>query len=168
MRIRLAATACLLLPLAGCGSKISGAPVPAPPPPLKASITTVDIREWVDDGKGLRFAVEKIEVDPGCTAKNPLPLEPGRHLVVLTVSVETGPEFVKKSDTPVWDTFRAYGPSGFDTEVSSAGPRCLPQSESIHTKSPEPNGKYRGKVVVETSATEGMIVHKDWKWKFPS
>lgn len=167
MRIRLAATACLLL-LAGCGSTVAGTPAPAPPPPLKPSIKTVDIGEWVDDGKDLRFVVEKIEVDPGCTAKNPLPLEPGRHLVVLTVHVKTGPGFDKKSNTPVWDIFLAYGPAGFDTEVGSAGPRCLEMSESIHGQSPKPGGEYRGKIVVETSATEGMIIHKDWKWKFPS
>ncbi|WP_436499894.1 hypothetical protein [Actinokineospora sp. HUAS TT18] len=166
MRTRLAATACLLL-LAGCGSTVAGTAVPAPPRPLKDSIATVDVGEWVDTPVDLRFVVDKIEVDPGCTAKNPLPLKSGRHLVVLTVSVETGPTFAKKADTPVWDIFHVYGPYGFDNVgASHVAPRCLPQEETIYFKTPAPNGKYWGKIVLETTATEGMVVHKNWKWKF--
>lgn len=167
VRTRLTLVACSLV-IAGCSSTVTGTAAPAPPRPLKSSIMTVAVGDWVDTGQALRFAVEKIEVDPTCTAKQPLPLGRNRHLVVLTVAVETGAGFVKQSDTPVWDTFLTYGPYGFDTIVSSAGPRCFPQEQSIHWSDPKPNGKYRGKVVVETHASEGLVVHKDWKWSYPS
>lgn len=167
VRTRLTILACSLL-IAGCSSTVTGTAVPAPPRPLKPSIMTVAVGDWVDTGQALRFVVEKIEVDPKCTAEKPLPLGRNRHLVVLTVAVETGARFVKRSDTPVWDTFLTYGPYGFDTIVSSAGPRCFPQEQSIYWSDPKPNGKYRGKVVVETYSTEGLVVHKDWKWAYPS
>lgn len=190
-----------MLALTGCSStegkpaaapsvepaKASATPEPTPTEPEQEKSVRGNLVKQVGEGANIfntetdedtvRFSVDAISVDPGCTAEFAQAPENG-HFVILDVSIETTPAL---ADDPYGstgfyfgaDSMKIIAPNGTTSNVSphsAAAYMCLTEPEVLPVRF-GPAEKATGKVVLDSEVPTGTIVisaygQDAWEYNF--
>lgn len=151
----------------------SGTKINATGAPVLPKRVGEDAGVVAEDGSRLvTFRLDKVEVDPECTA--PEAKEPERgHFVVFTMTVEPMEKYSDELRHLHAGSFEILGADGVDTLVSTpAANACFPAAEQL-TRHHKPGEKTTGKIVFDTKYTSGNAALKSaevdgtgWTWEF--
>ncbi|WP_158882089.1 hypothetical protein [Amycolatopsis anabasis] len=154
---------------------------PPPPSPEKPAVPTNErgniLKElgaeaaFGEPGSEVRFAIDKIEVDPKCDQYAPK-REPGRHTLVLHIRVATGDDAgTNERLGGVVNPFsiKLLGEDGLT--VSASPSMCLSESGSRLSTDLGPNQRTQGVLEIEAPMAHGTLIvplssDKGWEWKF--
>ncbi|SDH80282.1 hypothetical protein SAMN05192558_105122 [Actinokineospora alba] len=198
MRSKLTVLLAGALLVAGCSDSIGGKPQSGPPgieltdtkkepgetssggtkinatgAPVLPKRVGEDAGVVAEDGSRLvTFRLDKVEVDPECTAPEAKEPEKG-HFVVFTMTVEPMEKYSDELKHLHAGSFEILGDDGADTLVSTpAANACFPESEQL-TRHYKPGEKTTGKIVFDTKYKSGNAALKNgaadgtgWVWEF--